>query len=118
MDTDGWRHYVRPQDHGCKACGEGRDPGQTRSTRILSVLFLETRGFALRALDRVLDDDERDVVRRARNIRAPGARHVAQEAYRHATAFEALIGYLYLVGPPERLRDLLAIADQAMEGER
>jgi ribonuclease-3 family protein len=70
---------------------------------------------ALRALDETLTDEERDVVRRARNIRAPVARHVDQDAYRQSTAFEALIGYRYLAGPPERLQLLLDIADQAIE---
>ncbi|MBM3268869.1 MAG: ribonuclease III [Candidatus Sericytochromatia bacterium] len=70
---------------------------------------------ALRALDPTLGEDERDVVRRARNLRAPASRHVDQEAYRLATAFEALIGYRYLAGPPDRLRQLLAAADQAAE---
>lgn len=43
-----------------------------------------------------LSDDEQDIVRRARNCSIPIARRNIQNEYRHATSFEALIGYWYL----------------------
>ncbi len=55
-----------------------------------------------------LTDEEKDLVRRARNLKASGSRSAGQASYRKATAFEALLGYLYLTSP-ERLRQLLAI---------
>lgn len=54
----------------------------------------------------VLTEEEHDIVRWARNIKAQGTRSSGQREYRRATAFEALIGYLYLT-QPERLRQLL-----------
>lgn len=43
-----------------------------------------------------LTEDESDLVRRARNLKASGFRKVDQSSYRQATAFEALLGFLYL----------------------
>lgn len=72
---------------------------------------------ALRGLESVLTDEERDIVRRARNVKTPVPRWIDQDIYRSSTAFEALIGYRYLSGPPDRLRDLLATADRAIDEE-
>lgn len=61
-------------------------------------------------LDKVLphlNEEENDIVRRARNIKAPSGRPGGQLTYRRATAFEALLGYLYLTSR-ERLQDILA----------
>lgn len=60
-----------------------------------------------------LTEEERDLVRRARNMKAAASRSAAsrsagQVSYRKATAFEALLGFLYLTSP-ERLRQLLAL---------
>lgn len=52
-----------------------------------------------------LNDKELDIVRRARNLTA-GSRKGDQAAYRRATAFEALIGYVYLTDK-KRLQELL-----------
>jgi ribonuclease-3 family protein len=64
-----------------------------------------------------LDDDERDVVRRGRNVR-PG--HVPRTSgpadYRYATGFEALLGFLYLTGRTERLGEVLALARRLTDG--
>ena len=43
-----------------------------------------------------LTEEEQDLVRRARNLKASGFRKVDQSSYRQATAFEALLGFLYL----------------------
>ena len=49
---------------------------------------------------------ESDVVRRARNLKAANYRKGEQSSYRQATAFEALVGYLYLVDT-DRLKEIL-----------
>lgn len=58
-----------------------------------------------------LTDDEREVVRRARNAKP---KHTAKNAshadYTEATMFEALIGYLYLKEDSERLEKFLTIS--------
>ncbi len=55
-----------------------------------------------------LSQEEQDIVRRARNTEN---HHVAKNAtladYTYATAFEALIGWLYLTKKDERLKEIL-----------
>lgn len=55
-----------------------------------------------------LTDEEKDIVRRGRNA---DAHHLPKNAeladYKHATALEALIGYLYLTKQDERLQEIL-----------
>jgi len=53
-----------------------------------------------------LSEDEQDIVRRARNIKNTRFRKGEKQANLKATAFEALVGYLYLTDP-ERLKALL-----------
>jgi ribonuclease-3 family protein len=60
-------------------------------------------------LQEALSDAERDVIRRGRNAHArhPAPRNQNPEDYSAATGFEALIGYLYLTGQEERLREIM-----------
>ena len=62
----------------------------------------------LRKIDDILTEEEKDVVRRGRNVQN---HHVAKNAsvadYAYATAFEALIGFLYLTNQDERLHQIL-----------
>ena len=55
-----------------------------------------------------LNDEEKDIVRRGRNAEN---HHVPKnstvEEYSYSTAFEALIGYLYLTKQDERLKEIL-----------
>lgn len=61
----------------------------------------------------VLADDEKDVVRRARNARSKHtAKNFDEETYKKATAFEALIGWLYLKKHTERLLKFLELSTQ------
>ena len=56
-----------------------------------------------------LTDEEKDIVRRGRNTQnhhLPKNSNVQE--YMYATAFEALIGYLYLTKQNARLREILA----------
>ena len=56
-----------------------------------------------------LTDDEKDIVRRGRNTEnhhLPKNSNVQE--YMYATAFEALIGYLYLTKQHKRLKDILS----------
>lgn len=57
-----------------------------------------------------LSEAEQDIVRRGRNLKAANRRNVEQATLRQATAFEALIGYLYLTDE-NRLHQLLALTN-------
>ena len=63
---------------------------------------------AFRRIEHLLSDAEADVARRGRNAHAHHAAPKNQDAadYHAATALEALIGYLYLIGQEERLLKL------------
>ena len=50
----------------------------------------------LNYIEQFLNDDEKDLSRRARNCSIPVARRNNQAEYRQSTSFEALIGYWYL----------------------
>ncbi|MEK3675573.1 Mini-ribonuclease 3 [Paenibacillus sp. FSL R10-2771] len=59
-------------------------------------------------LETVLTEEEKDVVRRGRNAKSgtiPKNADVLE--YRHATAFECLIGHLYYTGQQARIQELV-----------
>ena len=62
----------------------------------------------LNKIEEKLTEEEKDIVRRGRNTQN---HHVAKNSnvieYAYATAFEALIGYLYLTKQDERLEEIL-----------
>ncbi|MDB5101838.1 MAG: ribonuclease [Cyanobacteria bacterium RYN_339] len=58
-----------------------------------------------------LTETELAVFKRARNNKGGGPRKVPPDVYQLGTAFEALVGYLYLKPDRERLDGLLAIVD-------
>lgn len=77
----------------------------------------ESQSVMVHALMEYLDDEERDVVRRGRNVR-PGhvPRAFGPADYRYATGFEALLGFLYLTGRTDRLGEVLDVARRLVDG--
>jgi ribonuclease III family protein len=72
------------------------------------------------ALDRIeeqLTEEERAVVRRARNARQTPPHNADPAEYHRATALEALIGYLYLTDQRARMEALIILALSAGERE-
>lgn len=58
-----------------------------------------------------LTQEEKDIVRRARNTQNHHLPKNAElEDYMYSTAFEGLIGYLYLTKQDERLKEILSLA--------
>ena len=64
----------------------------------------------LKKITKKLTDQEQEIVRRGRNAEN---HHLPKNAniqeYMYATAFETLIGYLYLMKQDERLREILTL---------
>ncbi len=59
----------------------------------------------------MLTFEESEIVRRARNAKSKHkAKNFNEEEYKKATAFEALIGFLYLTKQEERLEEILKIS--------
>lgn len=72
-------------------------------------------GAQARMLERIepeLTQEEADIARRGRNSQAKHAapKHADPADYAHATALEALWGYLYLSGQTARLDELMKLA--------
>jgi ribonuclease-3 family protein len=57
-----------------------------------------------------LTDEERDLVRRARNLKVTTYGKTEQATYRQSTAFEALVGFLYL-SDSERLSQIFLLLE-------
>lgn len=56
-----------------------------------------------------LTQQEKDIVRRARNFKTNNvAKNASLEEYKKSTSFEALIGFLHLTNQNERLQEFLA----------
>ena len=59
-----------------------------------------------------LTEEEQDIVRRGRNSENHHLpKNASVQEYMHATAFEALIGYLYLTKKDERLKEILSLIE-------
>lgn len=77
---------------------------------IESIKYVKAKAQAdiLKNISDRLTDEEKDIVRRGRNTEN---HHVAKNSnvadYSQSTAFEALIGYLYLTKQDERLEEVL-----------
>ena len=75
-----------------------------------SIKYVKAKAQAdiLKKLQDILTEEEKDIVRRGRNTEN---HHVAKNAnvadYAQSTAFEALIGYLYLSKKDDRLKEIL-----------
>ena len=68
----------------------------------------KAQSLKLDALIDSLNEDELDIVRRARNAKTQNiAKNSDIETYKKATSFEALVGYLYLKGDYFRLNEIL-----------
>jgi len=75
----------------------------------------KTQAGLLRILMKELDETETDVVMRGRNAKGHHPRNVDVVTYRHATAFEALIGYWYLAEKKTRMNEIFNRIDGMME---
>ena len=59
-------------------------------------------------IEDLLTDEEKQVLKRGRNAKSISAPKNADiTEYRHATGLEALIGYLYIDGQIERIREII-----------
>ena len=63
----------------------------------------------LQSIQNLLNETEQEIVRRGRNAHAKHTvpRNQSAEEYAAATGFEALLGFLYLTGQNERIRELV-----------
>ena len=64
-----------------------------------------------------LTEEEANIARRARNAKSAVPKSASVSEYRHSTALEALLGWLYLSGQQERLTMLTQVAMDVIRTE-
>ncbi len=79
---------------------------------IESIKYVKAKAQAktLKDIETILTQEEKEIVKRGRNTQTHHiAKNASMQEYMYATAFEALIGYLYLTDQKERLREILEV---------
>jgi len=79
---------------------------QTLHREAVGYVRAAAQASALKIIQDTLDEEEALIVRRGRNAQGNAPKNVDVQTYRLATGFEALVGYLYLSGREDRLREL------------
>ena len=97
------------------------ESGQANADKLhqMAVNYVRADGqaAALKSIYEKLSEEEKDLVRRARNRKpASKPKNADPLIYKLATAFEALIGYLYLAGDEKRMDEIIKLAFDAIEG--
>ncbi len=98
----------------------GNSPVNQLHRKATQLVKASAQAELIRKLEPFLNEEERAVYRRGRNAHSPTmAKHATMSDYRHATGFEALIGYLYLGGREKRMLELIRQAlDPLPEGKK
>lgn len=79
----------------------------------------ESQAMAIKTLADELSLEEQALVRRARNRKsATKPKNVGHMEYKWATAFEALVGYLYLSDQKERMEEIIRKAMDIINGKK
>jgi ribonuclease III family protein len=76
-----------------------------------------TQAQVLHVLFPNLDEVEQQVVLRGRNAKGGHPKNVDVVTYRHATAFESLVGYWQLSGQVQRMQWAFGQVENVLEGE-
>ena len=79
---------------------------------IKSIKYVKAQAQAetLKKLEAILTEEEKEIVRRGRNTQTHHiAKNASMQDYMYATAFEALIGYLYLTKQDDRLFEMMTM---------
>ena len=96
------------------------ESGQTNADRLhqMAVQYVraDAQAAALRLIYDRLSEEEQGLVKRARNRKAATKpKNADPVAYKLATAFEALIGYLFLTEDENRMDEIIRLAFEAIE---
>ena len=84
-----------------------RDGSRKPSVDALAYVTAPAQSAAAEKLTPLLTEEEEGVFRRGRNsVKSGYPKHASPAEYKRATGFEALLGYLYLIGREDRAREL------------
>ncbi|MBO4569971.1 MAG: ribonuclease III [Clostridia bacterium] len=80
-------------------------------TRVINkIVNAKAQAESFRLIEESLTSEEKDVAKRARNTHTHStAKNYSVIDYRYATAFEAVLGYLYLNDRKERIDEILEV---------
>lgn len=84
-----WELFVR--EHTIEMCIKPKELHKVTTEKVKA----SYQAKVLEQLEAELTEEEKEIKRRARNMEVPISRRNNQNEYRHATAFEALLGYWY-----------------------
>ena len=85
---------------------------------VSSVVKAGSQFKTFKKIEESLTEEEQDIARRARNTHIHSkAKNFSYAEYIYATALEALIGYLHLVGEKARLNQILTLSLEELEME-
>lgn len=88
----------------------GTQTAKNLHAKTVSLVRASAQYKAAKKIIPILTDEEQDVFKRARNTKLHGIPKAASRAeYAHATALEALFGWLYLKKQYDRLNELYSI---------
>ena len=74
---------------------------------------------ALDIVEPYLNEKEKDILRRGRNTKTNTvSKNASLGDYKRSTAFEAVLGYLYLSCQKDRLNEILQLATKDIRGEK
>ncbi len=81
-----------------------------------SVKFVKAHSQAesIHAIEQELSEDEVRVLKWGRNAKSTPPKNADVTDYRYATGFETLLGYLYLEGNMDRLKEVMNMAYNAL----
>ncbi len=88
--------------------GQGSLPAKALHKKSVKYVKASGQAEALQKMHDTLNDDEKLIVRRAKNHKVTSkAKNADFMTYRWATAFEALVGYLYLSQDIKRMEEVI-----------
>ena len=83
---------------------------QVLHTLVTAFINAKAQAAALQVIEDDLTEEEASIIRRGRNANVNVPKSASVQEYRWSTAFESLLGFLYVTGQNQRLQDLM---DQA-----
>ena len=86
---------------------------------VSSVVSAGAQFLTFKKIEEKLTEEEHDIARRARNSHIhTKAKNFSYNEYIHATALEALLGYLYLTKQYDRLNEILNVSVEELTIEK
>jgi ribonuclease-3 family protein len=83
--------------------------------KALEFVCAKAQSNAVEKLMPILTDEEESIYKRGRNAKGSVPKNAVVNEYKRATGFEALFGYLYLIGESERIIALFNKAYDILE---